>query len=429
MKKYFWMICTIMTLVSISIMGLASGAKAEKVKLIFALEDTENTPHEEMIEVFKEQYPDVEITVEEMGLAYTESGQLQLALSAGEGPDLFSIDPTPGRLGVLAKAGLSYPLDEYWSKYNWDQTYLDWTSSTVTYNGQKHGVPTDMDMIGVMYNVNLFEELGYSIPQSYEEFLELCQKLSDNGYIPLALGTRKTWMGGWYFSHFIEAAAGRAAVEDLLYGDGKWTHPGFLTALQEIQKLADKGFFGKDPQALAPDEASNLFYQEKAAMQMIGQWAANTLIAEPPSPDFKASWFTLPPITADSVGGWTGGVGGGLAINAKSKAPDICAAYINLWHSTAKGQELAFSITGGGLKAYKLMIQDINPLWQQINKLASDPRGIGYNLSVFVPAHTKNAYYQALQGVVAKLLDPEDALKGIQKAWEKDVADGNVKKR
>ena len=429
MKKHCFVICTIVVMIAITLMAFAPGVRAEKIKLIFALEDTETTPHEEMIEAFKKQYPDVEISVENMGLAYTDSGQLQLALSAGEGPDLFSVDPTPGRLGVLAEAGLCYPLDDYWSKYNWNQTYFDWTTPMITYGGKKYGAPTDTDMIGMMYNVNLFKQLGYSVPTSYEEFLELCQKLADQGYIPMALGTRQTWMGGWYFSHFIEAAAGRAAVEDMLYGDGTWTHPGFLRALQEIRKLVEQGFFGKDPQALTPDEAANLFYQGKAAMMVIGQWAVNTLITEPPSPDFKASWFTLPPITPDSVGGWTGGLGGGVAINAKSKAPDICAAYINFWHNTKEGQELSFSKAGGGLKGYKLLIEDINPLWRHVNELASDPRGIGYNLSVFIPAHTKNTYYQSFQGVAAKLLDPEDALKEIQKAWEKDVADGKVKKR
>jgi hypothetical protein len=57
-----------------------------------------------------------------------------------------------------------------------------------------------------------------------------------------------------------------------------------------------------------------------------------------------------------------------------------------------------------------------------------DPRGIGYNLSVYIPTGTKNTYYEVVQGWIGGKLTAQAGLELIQKAWEKDKADGLVQK-
>ena len=47
---------------------------------------------------------------------------------------------------------------------------------------------------GFMYNKDIFNELGLSIPKTESEFFDVLEKIkSDGNYTPLAIGTADTW--------------------------------------------------------------------------------------------------------------------------------------------------------------------------------------------------------------------------------------------
>ena len=61
MKKNYFVICAMIMMISISFTAFNPEAKAAKIELIFALEDIDTTPHEEMVKEFLKQYPDVTV--------------------------------------------------------------------------------------------------------------------------------------------------------------------------------------------------------------------------------------------------------------------------------------------------------------------------------------------------------------------------------
>ncbi len=70
----------------------------------------------------------------------------------------------------------------------------------------------------------------------------------------------------------------------------------------------------------------------------------------------------------------------------------------------------------------------MHPYQKEVVEEMKDPRGIGYNLSVYIPAGTKAAYYEVIPGWIAGKLTPQQGAEMMQKAWEKDIAEGLVKK-
>ena len=84
------------------------------------------------------------------------------------------------------------------------------------------------------YNKNIFEEVGVQPPKDWDELIEICAKLKEAGYIPLALAgdTQSFWemTTGWLFRIYrpvLEYGTVIARRRD--YGHDLKTEPGSLT--------------------------------------------------------------------------------------------------------------------------------------------------------------------------------------------------------
>ena len=406
--------------------GQPDSGSAQAVTLKVNYEGGEMWPP--LFDAFMAANPTIKIEPNVAAIEVLESGQLKLALQAGTGPDLMQIDAAPARMGLLANAGLLLALDDYYSKHKWK--FQDWTIRAVTFGGKKYGIPLEVDLIGVMYSKKIYDKLGLSEPKTYDAFLATQQKIKDAGIVPLTWGTRGCCQQGHYYSQFIEAAAGRKAIEDLLYGNGKWTHPGFVKAAEELVRLVKQGYVNADPNALKDAEARELLWQGKAAATITGNWNIGSIIQE--HPDFEPGWYEVPPITKDSKAGFTGGLGSGWSISAKTKNADAAARLMDFMFFSETGQKLYFE-KGNFLPTFEVLpgLLDkvtVHPYQKIVIEESKDKRGIGYNLSVFVPSGTKNTYYEVVQGWISGQLTPIQGCELIQKAWEKDIADGLVQK-
>ena len=56
-----------------------------------------------------------------------------------------------------------------------------------------YGVPYALNASGVIYNKDIFEELGLSIPKTWDEFLGLAQAVQDNGITPFYFTLKESW--------------------------------------------------------------------------------------------------------------------------------------------------------------------------------------------------------------------------------------------
>lgn len=69
-------------------------------------------------------------------------------------------------------------------------------------------VSQDTGMQGVVYNKQIFEELGLSIPTNYEEFLVLCEKIKASGITPVFMPYKDAWAANiWPAAAFADFVA------------------------------------------------------------------------------------------------------------------------------------------------------------------------------------------------------------------------------
>jgi alpha-glucoside transport system substrate-binding protein len=145
----------------------------------------------------------------ETGITITYVGSTDWDQQLGEGlehgtePDIAIFD-RPARLVELAGAGLLQPLPQATEDAvaeAWDE---DWLGAGRV-GGALYGVPTRSELKSlVWYRPARFDELGYRVPQTWDQLKGLTLAAVDDGVTPWCIGIESGTATGWPFTDWVE---------------------------------------------------------------------------------------------------------------------------------------------------------------------------------------------------------------------------------
>lgn len=142
---------------------------------------------------------------------------------------------------------------------------------------------------GILYNKDMFDENGWEIPTTWDEFISLCETIEESGQQPLYLGYKDTWtaLAPW------NALAVGTCDPDLAYqvnsGNALFSEEYEETAIK-IKTLLD--YAQKNPVAYGYNDACTAFAKGDAAMYTIGSYAIPQIKSV--NPDMNIGSFTFP---------------------------------------------------------------------------------------------------------------------------------------
>lgn len=106
--------------------------------------------------------------------------QVRLALSAGGDSPYDIVHGANGQVAEWGAPGWLMPLDEMVDKY-WDEYNLGDIPATAwdgaTFDGNIYGVPIVGNTLHLIYRQDIFDELGLSVPETYDDVIELCSTI------------------------------------------------------------------------------------------------------------------------------------------------------------------------------------------------------------------------------------------------------------
>ena len=150
------------------------------------------------------------IFAEENGMTITFVGardfeeQINSQVTGGNPPDI-AIFPQPGKLRDFASSGDVLPLPDdvmATAEENWDENWLAFWQDA---EGEQFGVPVKSDLKSlVWYSPAAFEEKGYAVPETYEDFVTLTGEMIEAGDTPLCVGIESGPATGWPFTDWTE---------------------------------------------------------------------------------------------------------------------------------------------------------------------------------------------------------------------------------
>lgn len=152
-----------------------------------------------------------------------------------------------------------------------------------------YGVPYAANAAGVLYNREMFEEHGWEIPETWEDFTALCEEIQAEGIQPLYFGFKDTWtcLAPW-----------NALAVDLAPADVcQQVNKGATQFTDEYREVAEKmlellPYGPDDPFAYGYNDACTAFANGEAAMYTIGSYAVPQIKSV--NPDMDIDSFVMP---------------------------------------------------------------------------------------------------------------------------------------
>lgn len=206
----------------------------------------------------------------------------------------------------------------------------------VTIDGKVYGAPEVMHSDGLLYNKALFDRLGLKIPQNWDEFLIVCEKLTQKGIIPIA--TDSEWSTAQFFWGSIMSNNGADAdwTRKLEEGEVRITDPIFVEAIKMHKGIIDRGYVPSDWQSLKHEQSKDLIGQGKAAMIITGTWDIPSIQERNPNNDIR---FMMVPGRKKTVPNIN--VGTYRVINSKTKHPEEAKKFVAFMTGRSTQEKLA----------------------------------------------------------------------------------------
>ncbi|WP_433675902.1 ABC transporter substrate-binding protein [Microbacterium gorillae] len=297
-----------------------------------------------LVDEFEKKYPNVTIerTREDWGQL---TSTLNLQLQDAGGPDIASANNGWSSLGTLAKGGLVLNLDSYADLYGWKDRVPTTiarqneftTDFTTIGEGSWFATPlARTSLIGVYYNADKLKKLGIEAPTSLDELESAAAKAKEAGEIPFNYsgldGNTAVLLG-------LQALYGSETnINDFVYGKGEVTaeQTGMTDAATTLQKWNTNGwltpnFEGIDYQTSLADflDGTGVFrFDYTGALGLSGDQLN------------QFGYIQLPQASgSDTVG--VGAAPGAMVISAKTKYPDVAAAFLDFLMSDEASQAAA----------------------------------------------------------------------------------------
>ncbi len=221
------------------------------------------------IRAIQTHFPDVELEVEYYAAPNNPSGYVERLIESGNAPDIVYT-------GAILQEELQkeYLLDL--SAYDFASKYSVSIMNQRDVDGALYMLPGTYSVFSMLYNKSLFEEKGWTVPTTNDEFTALCRQIrEETDIIPVthggfAVGTYWRMLGALAQSGFLGTPEGAEWTQAFLKGEASF-ETGFGDALRMMQDWKDAGVLdASDAESINSDVYAKLMNREAAMAYPVG---------------------------------------------------------------------------------------------------------------------------------------------------------------
>ena len=302
--------------------GEASGDSGEPVTLTLLIDNQSSTVG-------------IEAVAEEIEKRFNIKTEIELRPGGTEGDNLVKTRLATGEMTDL----MYYNSGSLFKALNPKEYFVDLTDEpfmenildsfkeTVSVDGRVYGIPSGPTVGGAwLYNKEIYEELGLSVPKTWNELLANNDKIKKAGYIPVIGSFKDSWtsqlvvLADFYNVHTLNPDF----AENYTYNKAKFaTTPDALRSFEKLQELHDHGHFNEDATATTLEDALRMLVEGQGAHYPILTSVLTNINQTYPDSIDKIGAFAQPSDSED-VNGLTIWMPAGIYINKDS--PNVEAA-------------------------------------------------------------------------------------------------------
>ena len=225
-------------------------------------------------------------------------------LLIGNAPDVIDHDASELEAALLADEILLEPLNDLYDRPAYGETTpirdnMNGAYTLFTRDGNEYIMPYIYITSGFFYNKTLFNELGLTVPETWDEFIAVCDAIEASGIPAMAAEGTVSFYNCYYYQILCQRILGSgqflaAALDET---GASWDNPGFLKAAQLLSELTAAGgdYFQEGYAGSAYPAAQSDWAMGGAGMVYCGTWIPLET-ASLTDPDWEYGFFDMPAI-------------------------------------------------------------------------------------------------------------------------------------
>lgn len=388
--------------------GSVKGGESVEFMTGTAIDTALYKEYQNMAESFAEENPDAP-AIELVPSSTDHEGEVKTRLAGGNIPDMWM---THGwSLGRYSEYLLDLK-DQEWSK-DVDPLLQDIMFSE---EGNIYALPIDVDVSGILYNGDVLEEAGYAPEdiQTWDDFISCCEKIKENGQIPIYNSGKDRWPTGLY----VDWIAPSYFTEDdyQKMGEGEFVSDKYKEVLTMVDTFTKNGFFNQDYSSATSDDISRALAQGETGFAFINNFALVT--AYEYNPEGNLGFMPIPNVDGEPY--YVCGEKDAIGIAKDGQNVDTCVDFVNY---LAQPENIAKLATAAGqMPGLTTAEADLGALAKSFEKTSEYP-GVPYFDRVYMPSGSWDAIVSTTEMVVTGEKSVDEALSQVEKEYNNLIAE------
>ncbi|MDN4471718.1 ABC transporter substrate-binding protein [Demequina zhanjiangensis] len=202
--------------------------------------------------------------------------QLQVLAGSDALSNMSMAAGTPSLMQDFIDAGLVLNLSEAFDELGVDGAVLPAAEATLKQLYQTddlYALPTEYNIEGFWYNMDLFDQAGVEPPTTWSELEDAAAALDAAGIQPFIAAGSDGWPVTRLVGNYILRDLGADALQMVADGEASLTDPEYVAGADAVAALGDAGYFGPAAGSIDYNTAMNQFLTGGGAMFYMGSWA------------------------------------------------------------------------------------------------------------------------------------------------------------
>ncbi len=225
-----------------------------------------------IVELFKKKYPGVNMEFNTVDHETFQDTSIRTYLASDNPPDVLTWF-AGNRMRAFSSKGLAADIGNVWKDNGWEKSYpKGFQALSKDSSGKFVFVPTSYYWWAVYYRKDIFAKLGLKEPQTWTEFLAVCEALKKAGMTPIGNAAKATWPQGGWFDFMNMRTNGPEFHKDLTDGKIAYTDPRVKKTMTNWKTLVDKGYLGENAASYTWEDVAGQMVQGKVGMYLMGDF-------------------------------------------------------------------------------------------------------------------------------------------------------------
>ena len=228
-----------------------------------------------VIAAYEKAHPNVKIKSEFLN-SENYNSTLDARIAVQDCPDLIGVHPGYAQALPLARAGYLADLSGQPCLENVRES----DAETGSLAGSIYAAPTDLTYICTFYNADIFAQYDLPVPTTWQEFLDVCRKLKDEGITPLSVCYKDAWIQSLIPYALSATTIYRENPDfDREMADGTRHFDGaeWKKTFEMLKTLIDSGYVTENFLQTTYDQQLRAFADGRAAMMVMGSWGVSMI--------------------------------------------------------------------------------------------------------------------------------------------------------